>query len=92
MLGVISRKAQNKIQAPAKLPPPHCGPDRQGAAFFAFRRRKGRRLRGLAARNAADVKGGAGQYFTPRPLIAQDIANDLEAALEQFATIAEDLK
>ena len=25
-------------------------------------------------------------------VIAQDMANDLEAALEQFATIAEDLK
>ncbi len=40
MLGTIFRKAQNKIQDPAKL-----------------------------ERNAQDVKDGAGQYFTPRPLI-----------------------
>ena len=31
---------------------------------------KGDAYEGLLERNAADVKGGAGQYFTPRPLIA----------------------
>ena len=113
---------------------------------------KGDAYEGLLQKNAEDVKGGAGQYFTPRPLIAamvdvvapacynqknrnarkeserfksfsydeltkrdklnvdifwlkddaleesanlpspEIIAADLEAALEQFATIAEDLK
>jgi hypothetical protein len=33
-------------------------------------RREGRRLRGLLEKNAADVKGGAGQYFTLRALIS----------------------
>jgi type I restriction enzyme M protein len=31
---------------------------------------KGDAYEGLLAKNAEDVKGGAGQYFTPRPLIA----------------------
>ncbi len=30
---------------------------------------KGDAYEGLLEKNAADVKGGAGQYFTPRPLI-----------------------
>src|SRR5690606_38911608 len=30
---------------------------------------KGDAYEGLLERNAQDVKGGAGQYFTPRPLI-----------------------
>ncbi len=29
---------------------------------------------GLLQKNAEDVKGGAGQYFTPRPLIAAMVA------------------
>ena len=31
---------------------------------------KGDAYEGLLQKNAEDVKGGAGQYFTPRPLIA----------------------
>ncbi len=30
---------------------------------------KGDAYEGLLEKNAQDVKGGAGQYFTPRPLI-----------------------
>jgi type I restriction enzyme M protein len=30
---------------------------------------KGEAYEGLLARNADDVRGGAGQYFTPRPVI-----------------------
>jgi type I restriction enzyme M protein len=33
---------------------------------------KGDIYEGLLERNAQDVKGGAGQYFTPRPLIDSD--------------------
>ncbi len=69
MLGTIFRKAQNKIQDPAKLKRlvtdligreqwTTLGVDVKGDAY-----------EGLLEKNAADVKGGAGQYFTPRPLI-----------------------
>lgn len=69
IIGVIFRKAQNKIQDPAKL--------RKLIADLIDRENwlslevdvKGDAYEGLLERNAADVKGGAGQYFTPRPLI-----------------------
>ncbi len=69
MLGVIFRKAQNKIQDPAKL--------RRLVADLIDRERwttldadvKGDAYEGLLEKNAQDTKGGAGQYFTPRPLI-----------------------
>src|SRR5436190_16097084 len=68
-LGVIFRKAQNKIQDPAKL--------RRLIADLINREEwssldtdvKGDAYEGLLQKNAEDVKGGAGQYFTPRPLI-----------------------
>jgi len=70
MLGVIFRKAQNKIQDPAKL--------RRLIVDLIDKEQwtslsadvKGDAYEGLLEKNAADVKGGAGQYFTPRPLIA----------------------
>jgi type I restriction enzyme M protein len=69
MLGVIFRKAQNKIQDPAKL--------RRLIADLIDKEEwtsleadvKGDAYEGLLEKNAADVKGGAGQYFTPRALI-----------------------
>lgn len=69
MLGLIFRKAQNKIQDPAKL--------RQLIVELIGKENwlsmsadvKGDAYEGLLERNAQDVKGGAGQYFTPRPLI-----------------------
>jgi type I restriction enzyme M protein len=69
MLGVVFRKAQNKIQDPAKL--------RRLIADLIDRERwrdldadvKGDAYEGLLEKNAQDTKGGAGQYFTPRPLI-----------------------
>jgi type I restriction enzyme M protein len=40
-----------------------------------------------------DEKGGDESANLPAPgIIAQEIADDLEAAMEQFSTIAEDLK
>src|SRR5258705_9615223 len=54
MLGVIFRKAQNKIQDPAKL---------RRLIVDLIDKEQWSSL-------SADVKGGAGQYFTPRPLIA----------------------
>jgi type I restriction enzyme M protein len=69
LLGVIFRKAQNKIQNPAKL--------RRLIADLIDREQwmtleadvKGDAYEGLLQKNAEDVKGGAGQYFTPRTLI-----------------------
>jgi len=68
-LGVIFRKAQNKIQDPAKL--------KRLVSDLIDREQwmtldadvKGDAYEGLLAKNAEDVKTGAGQYFTPRPLI-----------------------
>jgi type I restriction enzyme M protein len=69
MLGLIFRKAQNKIQDPAKL--------RRLIVDLIDREQwltlsadvKGAAYEGLLEKNAQDIKGGAGQYFTPRPLI-----------------------
>ncbi len=68
MLGVIFRKSQNRIQDPAKLrrlieminAETWIGMDVDV---------KGEIYEGLLQKNAEDIKGGAGQYFTPRPLI-----------------------
>ena len=70
MLGVILRKAQNKIQDPAKLRRLIVDliDKEQWSSLSADV--KGDAYEGLLEKNAADVKGGAGQYFTPRPLIA----------------------
>jgi len=68
MLGVIFRKSQNKIQDPAKL----------NRLISLINEEtwmgldidiKGEIYEGLLQKNAEDVKGGAGQYFTPRHLI-----------------------
>jgi len=69
LLGTIFRKAQNKIQDPAKL--------KRLVTDLIAREQwttlgvdvKGDAYEGLLEKNAADVKGGAGQYFTPRALI-----------------------
>src|SRR5688500_13993045 len=70
MLGVIFRKAQNKIQDPAKLRRLIVDliDKEQWSSLSADV--KGDAYEGLLQKNAADVKGGAGQYFTPRALIA----------------------
>src|SRR6266566_4636925 len=70
MLGLIFRKAQNKIQDPAKL--------RRLIVDLIEREQwtmlsadvKGDAYEGLLQKNAEDTKSGAGQYFTPRPLIS----------------------
>src|SRR5688572_1958451 len=69
MLGLIFRKAQNKIHDPAKL--------RRLIVDLIDRERwlglsgdvKGDAYEGLLEKNAQDTKSGAGQYFTPRALI-----------------------
>src|SRR5207237_5053226 len=69
MLGVVFRKAQNRIQDPAKL--------RRLIVDLIDKEEwmtldvdvKGDAYEGLLERNAEDLKSGAGQYFTPRALI-----------------------
>ncbi len=69
MLGTIFRKAQNRIQDPAKL--------RRlivnligGESWMTLDADvKGDAYEGLLERGATDTKTGAGQYFTPRALI-----------------------
>src|SRR3954447_20990726 len=69
VLGTIFRKAQNRIQDPAKLKRlvvdlidkenwSATGTDIKGDAYEE-----------LLSKGAEDIKSGAGQYFTPRPLI-----------------------
>ncbi|MEI7911943.1 MAG: class I SAM-dependent DNA methyltransferase [Verrucomicrobiota bacterium] len=68
LLGVIFAKAQNKITDPAKLERLLSmieGENWSGMDMDV----KGEIYEGLLARNAEDVRGGAGQYFTPRPVI-----------------------
>lgn len=68
MLGVIFKKAQNRIQDPAKL---------ERLVSYINKEKwvsldadvKSEIYEGLLEKNAQDVKSGAGQYFTPRPLI-----------------------
>jgi len=68
LLGVIFRKSQSKIPDPAKLKRLIELINSQiwiGLGIDV----KGEIYEGLLQKNAEDVKGGAGQYFTPRPLI-----------------------
>src|SRR5262245_30441716 len=69
MLGVVFRKSQNKVQDPAKLE--RLIKDLINAeSWMALDADvKGDAYEGLLEKNAQDVKGGAGQYFTPRALI-----------------------
>ena len=69
LLGLIFNKAQNKFQDPAKL--------RRLVVDLIDKEEwvsmsadvKGDAYEGLLEKNAQDTKSGAGQYFTPRPLI-----------------------
>ncbi len=69
LLGLIFRKAQNKIQDPAKLKRLIVdlidGETWMGVDADV----KGDAYEGLLEKNASDTKSGAGQYFTPRALI-----------------------
>jgi type I restriction enzyme M protein len=69
MLAVIFRKAQNKIQDPAKLKRLVSDLIEKEQWMTLDADVKGDAYEGLLAKNAEDVKSGAGQYFTPRELI-----------------------
>jgi type I restriction enzyme M protein len=69
-LGVIFRKAQNRIQDPAKLKRlivELIDRENWSAAGVDI---KGNAHEELLAKGAEDIKSGAGQYFTPRSLIS----------------------
>nr|WP_145552387.1 class I SAM-dependent DNA methyltransferase [Variovorax boronicumulans] len=73
MLGAIFFKAQNKIQDPAKLSRLVQMIDEQDWVGMDADT-KGDLYEGLLQKNAEDTKSGAGQYFTPRPLIQAMVA------------------
>jgi type I restriction enzyme M protein len=68
MLGQIFTKSQNKIQDPSKLARVIAMIDEQQWSLLDVDV-KGEIYEGLLEKNAEDTKSGAGQYFTPRPLI-----------------------
>jgi len=68
VMGVIFRKSQNKIQDPAKLKRLVDMIDKETWLGLSVDV-KSDTYEGLLQKNAEDVKTGAGQYFTPRPLI-----------------------
>jgi len=69
IIGVIFKKAQNRIQDPAKLRKLIVELINKETWLSLEADVKGDAYEGLLEKNAADVKGGAGQYFTPRHLI-----------------------
>src|SRR5438876_2596626 len=68
-LGVVFRKAQNRIQDPAKLKRLVSDLIEKEQWMTLDVDVKGDAYEGLLAKNAEDVKSGAGQYLTPRALI-----------------------
>jgi len=68
LIGLIFTKPQSKITYPAKLHLLIQMIDNEDWSALD-QDVKGEVYEGLLARNAEDVRGGAGQYFTPRPVI-----------------------
>lgn len=68
LIPVIFRKAQSKVQDPAKLRRLVELIDSETWVGLDIDV-KGEIYEGLLEKNAQDIKSGAGQYFTPRPLI-----------------------
>lgn len=69
LIGTIFRKAQNKLSDPAKLKRLVSLIENEGPWIGLGVDVKGEIYEGLLERNASEVKSGAGQYFTPRPVI-----------------------
>lgn len=68
LIGLIFTKPQSKINDPAKLRLLMQMIDSEDWSTLDVDI-KGAVYEGLLARNADDVRGGAGQYFTPRPVV-----------------------
>ena len=73
LLGVIFRKSQSRIQTPAHLQRLIYLINAESWSGMAADI-KGTIYEGLLQKNAEDTKSGAGQYFTPRPLIKAIVA------------------
>jgi type I restriction enzyme M protein len=73
-LGTIFRKAQNRIQDPAKLRRLVVNLINEETWTSVDADLKGDAYEGLLQRGAEDTKSGAGQYFTPRALTRAMIA------------------
>lgn len=73
-LGTIFRKAQNRIQDPAKLRRLVVNLINEETWTSVDADLKGDAYEGLLQKGAEDTKSGAGQYFTPRPLTRAMIA------------------
>lgn len=73
VLGQIFTKSQNKIQDPAKLYKLIMMINAENWVMMGVKD-KGDIYEGLLEKNAEDTKSGAGQYFTPRPLIQAMVA------------------
>lgn len=69
LIGTIFRKSQNKLSDPAKLKRVVSLIDKEGPWVGLRVDVKGETYEDLLERNASEVKSGAGQYFTPRPVI-----------------------
>lgn len=69
LIGTIFRKAQNKLSDPAKLTRVVSLIDKEGPWIGIGVDVKGQIYEGLLEKNASEVRSGAGQYFTPRPVI-----------------------
>jgi type I restriction enzyme M protein len=73
ILGQIFYKSQNKIQDPAKLYKLIDMINKEQWVMMGVKD-KGDIYEGILEKNAEDTKSGAGQYFTPRPLIKAMVA------------------
>jgi len=69
LIGTIFRKSMNKLTDPAKLTRVVSLIDGEGPWIGIGVDVKGDIYEGLLERNASEVRSGAGQYFTPRPVI-----------------------
>jgi len=68
LVGTLFQRAQNKLSDPAKLKRVVSLIDKETWIGLDVDT-KGEIYEGLLERNATEVKSGAGQYFTPRPVI-----------------------
>ena len=76
---------------PGQAPPAHRGPDRQGAVVQPFRRREGRRLRGVAAKERRGRERRRGPILHPAPAHRRDGGRDRSATVRS-RTRGDDLR